>query len=437
MSNVFGGDEVNALVLDIGTCLVKAGYAGDDVPKAVFPSAAGVIAAGKENGAGAGVWPSGRKLYVGQSGVNYRRDNMEVASPYNLSNNQPSSDGFADWEIVEAILDHAFRDRLSTDLSEYALMMAEPNAMPKRAREQAAELLFEKHKPPALFLAKNAVLSTFAHAKQSALVVDAGHYEITATAVHDGYLLSKTLAKSPVGGHLLNLAMQKAVECKGIQFKPRFSFKRFENSQGKLEVQDLPVAATTSFRNYQVEALAGDVREALCRVSDLPFDETASANVPTVAYELPDGTEISIGPDRFKIPELTFNPSLLPTFPLLTADLIPRRPDGSLPSSLTDLVSESLLKCDVDLRKELAQGVLLTGGLSLTPGMRDRLEKELAERHQALKFKVLMPANPLERRFSTWIGGSILASLGSFQQLWMSRKEYEEHGASLIHRKCP
>ena len=36
----------------------------------------------------------------------------------------------------------------------------------------------------------------------------------------------------------------------------------------------------------QVEALAADVREALCRVSELPFDETASANVPTVAYEV-------------------------------------------------------------------------------------------------------------------------------------------------------
>lgn len=51
--------------------------------------------------------------------------------------------------------------------------------------------------------------------------------------------------------------------------------------------------------------------------------------------------------------------------------------------------------------------------------------------------KVIAPANPTERRFSTWIGGSILASLGSFHQMWMSKAEYSEHGASLIHRKAP
>lgn len=84
------------------------------------------------------------------------------------------------------------------------------------------------------------------------------------------------------------------------------------------------------------------------------------------------------------------------------------------------------------------QGVVLTGGCSLTVGLRDRLEKELAEQGpQAGKFKVTMPANNIERKFSVWIGGSILSSLGSFQQMWMSKKEYEEQGAGLIHRKAP
>ena len=53
------------------------------------------------------------------------------------------------------------------------------------------------------------------------------------------------------------------------------------------------------------------------------------------------------------------------------------------------------------------------------------------------RVKVMTSASAIERKFSVWIGGSILASLGTFQQMWMSKSEYEEHGASLIHRKAP
>jgi len=50
---------------------------------------------------------------------------------------------------------------------------------------------------------------------------------------------------------------------------------------------------------------------------------------------------------------------------------------------------------------------------------------------------VMSHANLVERRFSVWLGGSILGSLGSFHQMWMSKAEYDEHGPALIHRKSP
>jgi actin-related protein len=42
-----------------------------------------------------------------------------------------------------------------------------------------------------------------------------------------------------------------------------------------------------------------------------------------------------------------------------------------------------------------------------------------------------------ERKYATWIGGSILASLGSFQQMWVSKKEFDETGVAIVHKKCP
>ena len=105
---------------------------------------------------------------------------------------------------------------------------------------------------------------------------------------------------------------------------------------------------------------------------------------------------------------------------------------------LQTMVLDSISFCDPDVRKDLFSSVLLTGGNSLLPNLGARLEKELvALGPQTSKIKVLAQQAQLERRFSAWIGGSILASLGSFQQMWLSKAEYDENGAQLIHRKAP
>lgn len=431
MSNVYGGDEVNALVFDVGSHTTKAGYAGDDAPKAVFPSSMGVIQGGTSMDTD-GAKPA-RQLFVGQSGVNFRRDNMEVASPFSATD-----DTIADWDMLEALWSHAYKDRLRADPTESALLLAETNTLSKAAREKCVELLFERFKVPAVFLAKNAALSAFAMARQSALVVDAGHRFTTVTAVHDGYVLSKTGAASPIGGKVLTVLMQRALEAKAVNLQPRYSIKRVEVSPGEFKVEHLSHANTPkSFHSFQVEQLVADIKESLCRVHELPFDERIHAQLAMSTYELPDGTEIAVGPDRVRVPEVMFQPHLLSGFPGFNQESI-RRPDGNPLQSLPELVLESVNKCDVDVRREMYQNIVLTGGVSQTSGLRDRLEKDLmGEGPAAGRFKVNTPANLMERKFSVWIGGSILASLGSFQQMWMSRKEYEEHGADLINRKSP
>ncbi|CAL8463368.1 g2902 [Coccomyxa elongata] len=426
---MYGGDEVNALVVDLGSSTVKAGYAGEDNPKALFPSAVGCIGgqAGSElSNGGAG---AGRKLHVGSQAMGFRRDDMEVVQPF-------VNGLYNDWDIVEAIWSHIFKDQLSANPSEHPLMLAEPSFNTKDIREKTVEVLFEKFSPPALFLAKNAVLSSFAMGRQSSLVVDAGHEGIVVSAVHDGYVLQKSITRAPIGGKLLTQCMLQSIESKGITVKPPYSFKRSLSSAGQWELKDLDFPNTTpSFRRYHVEQVGADVKETIGRVSDGPFDAEQNASIPTVNYELPDGTEIQVGPDRFKVPEVLFNPSLLSTFAGL--DTVKGYDGGEL-MGMQGLVQDSINRCDVDLRRDLYNGVLLAGGTAMFTGLRDRLERELAEAapHNA-KVKVTSPANSLERRFSVWIGGSILASLGSFQQMWVSKKEYEEHGAGIVHRKAP
>lgn len=442
---MYGGDEVSAIVVDLGSHSCKAGYAGEDAPKAVFPSVVGCIeqtslteavkaegeAEEMKTGVKLGESEKGkpkRNLYVGTQALGYRRDNMEVVPAM--------KDGaVADWEIVDKIWDHAFRERLLIDPKEHPMLLAEPSTNTQQHREKTVELMFEKYRIPALFLAKNAVLTSFATGRATSLVVDCGGGSTTVAAVHDGYVLQKAVRTSPIGGEVLTECLLKTLESRGVVVRPRFSFKRKEIRPGEFELSNLEFPNTTeSYYRYMQREIAADIKEALCCVPDSNFDEVAYANIPTTPYELPDGQTIEVAADRFRIPDLMFNPSLIQTIPGMDKFAA----DSASFKGVPQMVIESINKCDVDIRRELFSSILLAGGTAAMQQMKERLEKELMEEApQAARVKVLASGNTIERRFSVWIGGSILASLGSFQQMWFSKAEYEEHGPSYVQRKCP
>jgi actin-like protein 6A len=67
--------------------------------------------------------------------------------------------------------------------------------------------------------------------------------------------------------------------------------------------------------------------------------------------------------------------------------------------------------------------VVLAGGGSLFAGLGERLNNELVRNFPHVKIHA--PGNPAERKYGSWLGGSILASLGTFHQLWISREEWQ------------
>lgn len=133
---------------------------------------------------------------------------------------------------------------------------------------------------------------------------------------------------------------------------------------------------------------------------------------------------------QFFLQELFFCESL-PNFLQTESDNTTSDNMTTLP--LHQLVQHSLSQIlDADIRKELTSNIILTGSSSLFPGMDKRLSSELSRILPGMyKNKVICSKNNVENRFSAWIGGSILSSLGSFQQVWLSRKEYEEVGSVL------
>ena len=135
-------------------------------------------------------------------------------------------------------------------------------------------------------------------------------------------------------------------------------------------------------------------------------------------YELPVGIIFTVGSVRFCCPEVLFQPSFV----------------GKEDSGIHDTTVQSIMKCVVDSRKDLHAIVVLSGGSTLFQGIGERMTKEFnALAPSTMKIKVVAPP---ERKYSVWIGGSILSSLSTFQQMWISKGEYDESGPTIVHRKC-
>jgi actin-related protein len=163
-------------------------------------------------------------------------------------------------------------------------------------------------------------------------------------------------------------------------------------------------------------------------------------------YELPDGTSISFqesspGYDFRRLPELFFATGTLPfqTAPSSSSNTYNHNEASTSLMSIRELIQASLSAVpDADIRKELTSNIILTGASSLYGNMEQRLSLELsALLPNVFKTKVIASRDSVERRFAPWIGASILSSLGSFQQLWLGRREYDEYGALLSLQRFP
>lgn len=431
-------DEVSAIVVDIGSTCTKSGYAGEDCPKFVIPSSVGIL-----GGEEAAAKPEYR---VGTNALSHRCDGMRIASPL--------SDGIIqDWDATEAILEHTFKSCLGCTPADHPVLFGEASHNTPAARERLCELAFEKFNVPACFMSKNAVLTAFASGRGTALVLDVGGGVTSATAVHDGYALTRSVRRHCVAGERISEMCLKSVQLRSPAppLLPLYSLKRAEVGPGEFSFTRIDAPGThPAFHKYHLLQLFKDVKESACRCAMIAPTAEAPLDASKWEVELPDRSLLDVSWERMHIPEVLFEPSLLAARPppwLAAAsaggdasagasELASMVPDGCL--SLPDLVAETIRSCDTDIRRELWSSIVVSGGCSLLPGLTERLHGKLNELvpQMSMKVKMIAPQTPSERRFSVWIGGSILASLSTFQQMWIAKSEYDESGPSIVHRKC-
>jgi len=299
-----------------------------------------------------------------------------------------------DWDDMEKIWDHTFTNELRVAQEEHNVMLTEAPLNAKNNREKMTQVMFETFNVPGLYVAIQAVLSLYSAGKFTGIVCDSGDGVTHLVPIFDGYALPHSILRINLAGRDLTDYLLKILSERGYHL-------------------------TSSAEREIIK----DVKEKTCYVA-LDFEEEMAAaksgTSKEMTYEMPDGSVITVGTERFRCPEVLFKPSLI----------------GKEFGGIHDQTYQSINKSDVDVRKDLYQNIVLSGGSTMFAGLPERLTKEVQKLSpQNMSSKVKVIAVP-ERKYSVWIGGSILSSISTFSCMWITKEEFTEAGPTIVHRKC-
>lgn len=372
-------NEPCALVVDNGSGMVKAGFAGDDAPRAVFPSLVGR--------------PKVQEVMVGMNYQDcYIGDEAQIRRGI-LTLKYPIEHGIVtNWEDMEKIWHHTFYNELRVNPEEHPVMLTEAPLNPKSNRERMLQIMMETFGIPAVYISIQAVLALYASGRTTGCILDCGDGVSHTVPIYDGFIIPHAISRLDIAGRDLTDYLMKILGESGNNF----------SSSAEREI-------------------VRDIKEHICYVS-LNYDQdlmnTFESQALHISYELPDGHIIMVSNERFRCPEVLFQPSLV----------------GKESKGIQTHLFDTVMNCDIDLRKDFFYNIVLSGGTTMFPGMNERLTKELQGLvPESIPVRIISPP---ERKYSVWIGGSILASLNTFQDKWITKYDYDEFGPTIVHSKC-
>jgi actin-related protein 2 len=399
--------ESNIAVIDNGSGSIKCGFAGDNLPRAVFSTLVGrplLRSGGGRHGAVIGAEASGtpttkteqkelKKIMVGDETVGVRHL-LDLSMPLRNGTVQKPDDMVLLW-------DHAVRKKLKADPTQTRLCISETPGLGDPSRATIFELLFEKFQFPSIQSAPCGLLSLYSAGTTTGLAVDCGESTVHCTPVYEGMSMRKASRRMDLGGRNVTEYLLRLLQRRGYDFN----------------------------RSADFETVKG-IKEMFCYAAVDPNLDRKLATETTVlqrSMTLPDNNVISIGSERFEATEALFHPYLI------DVDNV----------GLSEQIWQSIQGCDMDTRKPIFENVVLSGGSTMFPGLPTRIEHDLKElfvthsakgdRSRLPRFTLKIKDAPL-RRYSVFTGGAAYASMTESQEAyWITKKQYEEGGANAVN----
>ncbi|CAG5123309.1 unnamed protein product [Candidula unifasciata] len=371
-------DKATVVVIDNGSGMCKAGFAGEDAPRAVFSSVVGRPRYQTKT-----IDVSQKESYVGDD-AQLKRDILTLKYPIEHGI-------IVNWEDMEKIWHHTFYNELRIVPEEHPILLSEAALNPKGNREKMTQVMFETFNIPAMYVSIEAVLALYASGRGSGVMVESGDGVTQIVPIFESCALLNGIMRLDLAGRDLTEYLMKILSERGYSF------------------------TTTGERE-----IVREIKEKLCYVAvDFEHEmQTTSQSFGLEKYKLPDGQIITIGNESFRCPEPLFQPSLL----------------GLEMPGIHEATYDCIMECDIDTRRHFYNNIILSGGNTIFPGIADRMKKEISSRvPESMRVNVV---DFNDRKYFVWIGGSILGSLSTLQQRWILKEEYDEKGPSIMHRRC-
>jgi len=429
MSDEEWEEEYAGVVLDNGSYMMKAGFAGGDAPRAVFPNLCGEPSAHfLEYCNQIKSVMQMKEKYVGDEVVS-KRGILKYSRP--VQNGQ-----IADWDQMEAVWKHTFWNELCADPSDHPMILTTSPLTSDENKQKTAQIMFENFCVPKLSLKLSEECSLFISGRSTGIVVSSGHEITYAVPIVDGIACKDAIHMTEFGGrhvldHLLILMSKRGYE--------------FSTTAEKEICRDMKHKLCSIMENAGSWNLFGILQERNCQYPELVFDTLSTLwgeernlisqvvsqylnyqPIPqrSQSYELPSGNLITMDEEQHLGPELLFQPSLAQNY-ANEKILVGCR-------SIQQITQDAITKAGP--KKELYNNIVLAGGNTMFPNIGDRLESEI-NTHAPDEFsndtRVVCPP---ERKYSAWIGASVLSQMPFLQDFWITKHEYDENGPSVVQR---
>ncbi len=353
------------IVIDNGTLFSKIGFAGEDQPRAIIQTLPRSPIKIKPS-------HSQETLIKSKSPSKpiYEKGLLEGISPIERGI-------IKDWDAIERFWEYCFYKVLKINPSKYSVILTNTALNTKENKNKMMEIMFEKFNVPSVYIATQAVLSLYATGRTTGCVINSGEGITNIVPISENYVNNQAIQTLELAGQDITKFLQKLMRQAGYPL------------------------ITPKERKILIE-----IKEGYCYISqDFEEEMKLTEDILKIQKEhiTPDGNKIIIGTERFTAPECLFNPSIM----------------GKELPPLHEALYEAIYQSDIHYRKELFNNIVLSGGNTLFQGLKERLSRDLKKLvPDTTNIRVIAPK---KRKIITWVGGSLVGALPSFEELAIRR----------------